>query len=87
METLVLSRLKVSVLRTIVIISYQIEKNRQKENNAIINNVVYEILINKTQKVSAEKEAPEFLESDYDDNDLYQAENESWRDQRKICLT
>ena len=42
------------------------------ENNAIINNVVDEILLNETQKVSAEREAPEFLDSGFDDNGLYQ---------------
>ena len=35
---------------------------------------MYEILINETQKLSAAREAPEFLDSDYDDNDLYQVE-------------
>ena len=33
------------------------------------------IILNKTQKVSATNhEAPEFLESDYDANDLYQSD-------------
>ena len=32
--------------------------NRQKENNAIINNVVDEILLNETKKVSTMREAP-----------------------------
>ena len=31
--------------------------NRNKENNAIVNNMVHEILLNKTQKVSAAREA------------------------------
>ena len=44
------------------------------ENNAIINNVVENILLNETQKVSAAREAPEFLDSDCDENDLYQVE-------------
>ena len=44
------------------------------ENNAIINNLVDEILLNKTQKLSAEREAPEFLFPDCDNNDQYQVE-------------
>ena len=36
------------------------------ENNAIINNVVDETLLNETQKVSAAREAPGFLDSDFD---------------------
>ena len=36
-----------------------------------------EILVHETQKVSEVKEAPKFLESDYDDSKLYQAENMS----------
>ena len=34
-----------------------------------------EILLHETQIVSAAKEAPDFLESDYDENKLYQVEN------------
>ena len=48
--------------------------NRQQENNDIVNNVVDEILLNETQNVSAAREAPEFLDSLYDENDLYQVE-------------
>ena len=48
--------------------------NRQQVNNAIINNVVGEILLNETQKLSAVRKAPEFLDSDYDENNLYQVE-------------
>ena len=33
--------------------------------------MVDEILLNEGQKVSAKREAPEFLESYYDKNDLY----------------
>ena len=36
-----------------------------------------EILLHETQKVNSVKEAPEFLESDYDENELYQVENMS----------
>ena len=50
--------------------------NRQQENNAIVKNAVDEILL--TKKVSATNhEAPEFLESDYDANDLYQVDKMS----------
>ena len=33
--------------------------------------MVYEILLNELKKLSAAKEAPELLDSDYDNNDLY----------------
>ena len=36
-----------------------------------------EILIHETKKVSAVKEAPEFLESGYDEKKIYQVENMS----------
>ena len=39
------------------IIPYQGKINRQIENNAITNNVVDEIILNETQKVSAAREA------------------------------
>ena len=52
--------------------------NKQQENRIIINNAVDEILFNETKKVSAvNHEAPDFLEMDYDENDLYQMENMS----------
>ena len=50
---------------------------RQKEKNSIINNIVDEILLNRTQKLSAAREAPEFLGRDYDVNDLFKAEKMS----------
>ena len=34
--------------------------------------MVDEILLNETKKVSALREAPEFLDYDYDENNLYQ---------------
>ena len=47
--------------------------NGQQENNAIVNNIVDEILL--TQKVSATNhEAPEFLDTDYDAKDFYEVE-------------
>ena len=36
-----------------------------------------EILLNETQKVSAMKKGREFLEYDYDDNNIYQVEKMS----------
>ena len=52
--------------------------NGRQENNAIVNNAVDEILRNETQRVSATNhEAPEFLESDYNANDLYQVDHMS----------
>ena len=70
-----LSTLKVGLLRTTGIILYQRTIfNRQQGNNDIINNVVDEILLNETKKVSAAREAPECLESDCDKNHLYQVE-------------
>ena len=44
----------------------------QQENNAIVNNLVDEILLNETQKVSAARGEPDILDSDYDNNNLYQ---------------
>ena len=45
--------------------------NMQQGNNAIVNNVVDEILINEAQEVSAASEEPGVLYSDYDENDIY----------------
>ena len=47
------------------------------ENNAIINNVVDEILLYETKKLTAARGAPEFWDSDYDENDIYQVEKMS----------
>ena len=58
--------------------------NRQQENNAIVDNAVDEILLNETQKASAKNhEAPEFLDSDYDANDLYQVDKMSLEETKK----
>ena len=51
--------------------------NRQLENNYIIKNVVDDILLNETQKLGAEREAPELLDSDCNDNNLYQVDKTS----------
>ena len=54
------------------LVSYQGKTvTRQQENNAIINHVVDEILLNETKKVSATREVPECLDSDYGENNLY----------------
>ena len=34
--------------------------------------MVCEIILHETQKVSAAREVPEFLDSDYDENEIYQ---------------
>ena len=39
--------------------------------------MVDEILLNETQKLSAAREVPEFLDSDCDENDLYQVDKMS----------
>ena len=50
--------------------------NRHQENNTIVKNAVDEIIL--TQKVSAtNNEAPEFMDSDYDANDLYEVDKTS----------
>ena len=51
-----------------------------RKNNAVVNNAVDEILLNETQKVSATKEGPGFLESSYDENILYQVEKVIFED-------
>ena len=46
--------------------------HKKQENHDIINNVVDEIQITESKKVSAvNHDAPEVLESDYNENDLY----------------
>ena len=45
---------------------------------------MYEILLNETQKVSAKNhEAQEFMDSDYDANNLYQVEKISFEDTKE----
>ena len=48
------------------------EINKQQEWNGIVNNALDEILLTEDLKISDVREAPEFLDSDYDENDLYQ---------------
>ena len=60
--------------------------NRHRENNAIINNVVDEILLNETEKVSAESKAPECLDSDYDENNIYRVEKMSLEETKRKTL-
>ena len=47
----------------------------QQENNYIFNSAVYEILLHENQRVSADKEAHANVESDFDENKIYQIEN------------
>ena len=52
--------------------------HKKQENHTIIDNVMDVLCMVEFKKVSAvNHEAPEFLESDYDENDLYQVENMS----------
>ena len=59
------------------------EFNRQMENNDIVNKSVGEILLTENQKLSAAREAPEFLDSDYDENDVYQVDKMSLEDTKE----
>ena len=59
------------------IIPYQGKINNQLENNYIIDNVVDDIILNETKKVSAKREAPEFLDSGCDLRDMYQVDKMS----------
>ena len=64
-DNLGLSTLIVGVLRTAEATLHPGKINSKQEKNAIVNNVVDEILLNETQKVSAKNnEAPKFMESD-----------------------
>ena len=55
--------------------------NSQQENNAIFKNAVDEIIL--TQRVSARNnETPEFLDSDYYANYLYEVDNMSLEETR-----
>ena len=54
------------------------KSNIQPENSVVDNDGVNGILLNETQQVSAAREAPDILNSDCDENDLYQVE--------KMCL-
>ena len=48
--------------------------NRQQKNNTIINNVLGKILFHEIHKISAGREASKILDSDYDENYIYQVE-------------
>ena len=49
--------------------------NRQKDNNAIVNSEIGEILMHENENVSAMKEAHEIFESNPDENKLYIIDN------------
>ena len=51
-----------------------------QENNAIGNSALDESLRHENQKVSASNKAPEHIESDFDENELYQIDNMSLED-------
>ena len=59
------------------------KNNRKQEKNTIFNNMVDEILLNKTQKVSTAREAEENFDYDYDENDLYHVEKEILEDTKE----
>ena len=46
--------------------------NRQKEKNSIVNHAVKGILLQETNKISAEAEAHTNIQPEIDENDLYQ---------------
>ena len=58
--------------------------NRQEDNNAIVKHTVYEILQRENNEVSDEEEAHGNVESELDDNDLYQIDNMSLDKKKKI---
>ena len=49
--------------------------NRQQENNAIFNHEVDEIIMQENNKVNAEDEAHENIDSVVDKNDIYHIDN------------
>ena len=54
-----------------------------QENNAIGNSALDESLRHENQKVSASNKAPEHIESDFDENELYQIDNMSLEDTKQ----
>ena len=81
-DTLVISILKVDLLRTTGTIPYQYFININQDNNAIVNSEVDEILLHENQKVSAEKEAHENIESDFYENKTNWIDNMSLDDKK-----
>ena len=59
--------------------------NRKKFNSqhAIVNSSVDEILLQENQKLISEKGEHENIESDFDENDLYQIDNMSLEDTKE----
>ena len=51
--------------------------NRQKDENAIVNHAVDEILLRENNKVGTETEAHEYIESEFNDNDIHHIYNTS----------
>ena len=49
--------------------------SRQKENNAIFQNIVYEIIQQENKKLSAEDEAHGSIYSGIDENNIYEIDN------------
>ena len=57
--------------------------NRKQENSSMVNIAADEILLHKNQKVSAKKEGHENVESNFDENKLYQIDNMSLDDTKE----
>ena len=71
-----LSTLRPGLRRTVREIPYLKKGIRKKKNYAIIDNMVDELHMIESKKLSSvNHEAPKLLESDYDANDLYQVGN------------
>ena len=62
------------------------------EKKFIVNNAVDEILLTENQKVSSVREAPDYLDSGYDDNNVYQVDKISLEETKEklecisVCL-
>ena len=71
--------LNVSLLRAAEEIPYPVKGSiKKQDNHTIIDNAMDELRIIESKKLSAvNHEAPGLLESDYDENYLYQVENMS----------
>ena len=76
-ETLVQITLIQDLLRTAGKIPHQGNINRQKDNNAIVNISVDEIILHENEKVSVMREEHEKVESDFYYNKLYQIDSMS----------
>ena len=58
--------------------------NIHQEKNAIVNHAVDKIIFQENNKIIAQYEAHENIESEIDENDLYQIDNMSLEKKKKI---